>query len=221
MARIFLLSPASSSGERMRMLLRPGARFALALEVQSRAGAPLRDVFSFASGLYFRGKQSYARRFAVPPDGEQGGLVIVPGRGLMSLEERVTTDDLHAIGQVPIDLRDARYRRPLERDASELAKRHPGAEVVLLGSVASAKYTQVLLDAFAERLLFPSEFVGRGDMSRGGLLLRCVAAGVELEYRPVKGAVVRGARPAKLPKLRGVLALANAALDESAKRQKR
>jgi hypothetical protein len=50
-----------------------------------------------------------------------------------------------------------------------------------------------------ERLLFPAEFVGRGDMSRGGLMLRCVDQRTELSYVPVQGAMRRGARPPKLP----------------------
>ena len=72
-----------------------------------------------------------------------------------------------------VDPADARYRRPLERSASALAA-DIGAdcEVILLGSIASAKYVDVLLRIFAGRLLFPAEFVGRGDMSRGGLMLR-------------------------------------------------
>ena len=39
-------------------------------------------------------------------------------------------------------------------------------------------------------------------MSRGGLLLRCVAAGEELPYVPVKGAVRHGPRPPKLAPLK-------------------
>jgi hypothetical protein len=41
-------------------------------------------------------------------------------------------------------------------------------------------------------------------MSRGGLLLRKVQEGVELEYAPVMGTVRHGTRPPKLP--RNVLA---------------
>ena len=52
---------------------------------------------------------------------------------------------------------------------------------------------------FGARLRFPIDFVGRGDMSRGGLLMRCAEAGRELEYAPVAGAVLHGARPPKLP----------------------
>jgi hypothetical protein len=69
---------------------------------------------------------------------------------------------------------------------------------VLLGSIASGKYVEVLLPIFGERLLFPPAFVGRGDMSRGGLMLRCAASGDELEYTPVAGAVRQGSRPPKL-----------------------
>ena len=42
------------------------------------------------------------------------------------------------------------------------------------------------------------DFVGRGDMSRGGLMLRAVDAKAELTYVPVKGAVRHGTRPPKL-----------------------
>lgn len=219
MHRIFLLSPASAAGARMKMLLRKGADFELARAVQSH-GAPLGDVFSFASGLYFRGKQSYARCYGNPPRGEAPGLVIAPGRGIVSLDVVVTAEDIREMGEVPVDPREPLYRGPLSRDAQGLSERlGPRDEVVLLGSVASAKYTAILLEVFGDRLLFPSEFVGRGDMSRGGLLLRAVADGSELEYRPVRGATLRGARPPKLPKLRGVLARANAALVERAKRR--
>ena len=75
--------------------------------------------------------------------------------------------------------------------------------MVLLGSVASPKYVDVLTAIFGERLKFPIDFVGRGDMSRGGLLLRQAREGVELPYVPVIGAVLHGARPPKLPPLRG------------------
>jgi hypothetical protein len=56
---------------------------------------------------------------------------------------------------------------------------------------------------FGPRLHFPADFVGRGDMSRGGLMLRCVTEGRELEYAPILGATRRGARPPKLARLGG------------------
>ena len=77
--------------------------------------------------------------------------------------------------------------------------------MVLLGSIASAKYVDILLEVFGDRLLFPVEFVGRGDMSRGGLLLRSVRAGEQLTYVPVRGAVRHGPRPPKLPPIRGIM----------------
>ena len=70
--------------------------------------------------------------------------------------------------------------------------------VGLTGSIATGKYANILIDAFGERLRFPIDFVGRGDMSRGGLLLRCAQEGRQLEYQAVVGAVRHGKRPPKL-----------------------
>jgi len=202
MARVFLLSPAHSGGERARMLLRDGADFPLAVRVRSDEGAPIGEVFAFLSGLYFRGKLAYARRFADPPPGVPGALVITPNRGLWPVETPVTRRDLLAFADVDIHEDDSRYRRPLQRDAAWLATHAAGADVVLLGSVATGKYVRALGETLGEKLLFPSEFVGRGDMSRGGLMLRCARAGSELGYEPTVGAVTRGRRPPKLPRMR-------------------
>ena len=54
------------------------------------------------------------------------------------------------------------------------------------------------LEHFGQRLCFPADFVGRGDMSRGGLLLRCAVDRCELTYISVAGAVRKGKRPPKL-----------------------
>jgi hypothetical protein len=185
--KTFLLSPARANGQRMGYLLREKPGFELARRFQ-REGAPLGELFAFASGLYFRGKLAYARAFG-------RGLVIAPGRGLIDPETRISVDELRAMGEVPVDLADPRYREPFIRDIHTLE-----GEVVLLGSIATGKYADALLDALGERLLFPPEFVGRGDMSRGGLLLRAVKANAELAYAPLRGAVRNGKRPPKLPK---------------------
>ncbi len=50
----------------------------------------------------------------------------------------------------------------------------------------------------ATPFMFPSDFVGRGDMSRGGLMLRAARASTELRYVSVRGAVLKGKRPPKL-----------------------
>ncbi|MDB4952366.1 MAG: hypothetical protein JWM27_5015 [Gemmatimonadetes bacterium] len=196
--RIFLLSPAYTGGKRGQLLLREAAAFDLALRVRSAGGAPLGEVFSFLSGLYFRGKLAYARAFARPPAGAPGVLVITPTRGLVHPEARVRIDDLHEMAAGDVDAANPVYRLPLERDAVALASTDPAMEVVLLGSIASGKYVDVLGAVFGPLLLFPAEFVGRGDMSRGGLLLRHADTGVELDCVPVMGAVRRGARPPKL-----------------------
>lgn len=207
-ARIFLLSPAHCGGERARLVLRPEAEFDLARRLRTRQGASLGEVFSFLSGLYFRGKLTYALSFARPPAGVAGVMVITPCQGLRSPDTRMNLPLLHRYGQVDIATADARYRRPLLRDARALRAAlagHRAWEVVLLGSVASDKYVELLTQVFGDRLLFPPEFVGRGDMSRGGLLLRCVNEGRELDYRPLRNAVRHGPRPARLTPQPGIL----------------
>jgi hypothetical protein len=190
------------------MMLSPNAGFELARQLQSAEGAPLGEVFSFVSGLYFRGKLAYARRFARPPDPAEpvtagGVLVITTNTGLRAADTPVTVESFRAFALGDIDLRNESYRQPLEKSAKTLRDAvGPECEVVLLGSVASGKYVDLLLPIFGERLMFPEHFVGRGDMSRGGLLLRCVMAGYELPYVPLSGAIRHGQRPPKLEPLR-------------------
>ena len=199
--RIFLLSPASCGGKRAGLLLNERASFDMAQQIRGASGAQLGDVFGFLSGLYFRGKLAYARTFALPTGGLDAVWVITPNRGLVSPDARIGVADLRSFAEVDIDELDPRYRVPLDRDVQALAARLPATtDVVLLGSVATGKYCSVLLEWLNERLLFPKDFVGRGDMSRGGLLLRSAAEGRELDYIPVAGAVLKGSRPARLPK---------------------
>ncbi len=180
------------------------ATFDLALRLRDKRGAPLGDVFAFLSGLYFRGKLAYARAFASVPEhagsvAGAGVFVITPSAGLRSPDTQVTLAAISAFAGVDVCADNPAYRRPLERSAKALAAAvGPECPVVLLGSIASPKYVDVLLAIFGDRLMFPQEFVGRGDMSRGGLMLRCAAAGQELTYIPVAGAVRHGVRPPKL-----------------------
>jgi hypothetical protein len=199
---IFLLSPANCGGNRARIVLSERATFDLAVRLRSAEGAPLGEVFSFMSGLYFRGKLAYSRAFAAPPEGVEldgGGIfVITPNAGLRSPDTCVTVEAIRRFAGVDVSADNPAYRRPLERSARALSAEIGDTPVVLLGSIASPKYVDVLLDIFGERLLFPQEFVGRGDMSRGGLLLRCAASGQPLTCVQVAGAVRKGARPPKL-----------------------
>jgi predicted kinase len=196
-----LLSPANAAGVRAKMILRDAATFPLAVQLREE-GLPLGEVFSFISGLYFRGKLAYARAHALPPSGVPGIVVITASGGLVSPDRLFRLPDLLEITSGDIGAGEPAYRVPLERDARLLSE-HMGAEceVVLLGSVATPKYVEPLLEIFGERLLFPQEFVGRGDMSRGGLMLRYASEGKELTYVPVAGAVRHGTRPPKLAKL--------------------
>ncbi len=201
--RLFLLSPANCGGERARLVFNDQARFDLAVKLRSPQGATMAEAFTFMSGLYFRGKITYALHFARPPGGVPGVLVITPNEGLRLHNERVDLDRLRKFAQVDIAKDDPRYRRPLLRDAEALAAYlDPASDIVLLGSVATGKYVDVLTQVFGERLLFPSAFVGRGDMSRGGLLLRCARDDKELEYVPILGAVRHGPRPPRLDPVR-------------------
>jgi hypothetical protein len=200
--RIFLLSPASCGGERARLVFNERARFDLAVRLRTSGGAALGEVFSFLSGLYFRGKLTYATAFAAPPPGAPGVLVITPNEGLLPAEEPVTIERLRRFARVPIDVTEPRYHRPLKRHARALAEAIPAdTEIVLLGSIATGKYVDILSAAFGERLRFPGDFVGRGDMSRGGLLLRSAREGRELDYRPIAGASLHGKRPPRLARL--------------------
>lgn len=199
--RIFLLSPADCSGKRARLLQSPRADHDLARRLRTPEGAPLGDVFSFVSSLYFRGKLTYARTFARPPRGVAGIHVITACDGLAQPESPLRLPDIDRYAAVPIDPDEARYREPLVRDLGLVAKHWGQAEVVLLGSIASGKYTDLLTAAFGDRLVFPEDFVGRGDMSRGGLLLRSAREGRELRYVPLLGAERRGQRPPRLPRL--------------------
>jgi hypothetical protein len=164
--RIFLLSPARTDGKRAALLFNDAARFELAQRIRSEGGAPIGEVFSFLSGLYFRGKLAYARCFGRAAAPLHGGYVITPNAGLApQLREQLT----------------------------------PGSVVVLLGSIATGKYVDPLVTVLGDRLKFPTEFIGRGDMSRGGLLLRSVANPTELEYESIARVAVRtGRRPPKL-----------------------
>lgn len=196
MYRIFLLSPARSGGRRAQLLTRPAATFELARRLQI-GDASLGEVFAFCSGLYFRGKLAYARRFAQPPPGLEGVHIITPSRGLALSESFVGLADLREFSTVNVDAAERRFTGPLQATVQILADASE-CEVVLLGSIATGKYVEALLPLLGERLLFPRDFTGRGDMSRGGLMLRCVAQGQELDYVPVAGAVRTGSRPKKL-----------------------
>ena len=188
--RVFLLSPAHCGGKRAALLLRDAADFPLALRLRGADGISLGEAFSFLSGLYFRGKLAYASRFARPPRGAAGVQVITANRGLVPADTTVGLEDLRAFGSVDIRANDPRYRGPLVRDIGRFAG-DPAVELILLGSVATGKYVDVLLDVVGERLHFPTDFLGRGDMSRGALLLRAAREGRELAYEPVAGALPR------------------------------
>jgi hypothetical protein len=195
---VVLVSPARIGGPRSSLLLRPEADFALAGRLRERK-ATLGEAYAFISGLYFRGKLAYAEAFAAPPAGLPPALIIVPGLGLISPGTMIDVEQLRRIGEISIEHKNRAYRDPLLRDARLLDQNAgPACRYLLLGSIATEKYSEPLLEVFGDRLLFPVEFVGRGDMSRGGLMLRRASSGDELSYVSLRGAIRRGRRPPKL-----------------------
>ena len=185
------------------MIMSERAEFELAKKLRSEGGVTIADVFIFLSGLYFRGKIAYANTFASPAKGNCGVFVITPTRGLVDARSTITLRDLREFAAVEIDEEDPRYRKPLEQSVRRLAKTLPrDCDIILLGSIATRKYVEVFLKHFEKRLRFPADFIGRGDMSRGGLMLRCAVDRTELRYISVAGAVLKGKRPPKLARRR-------------------
>src|SRR5216110_2674183 len=142
MVTVFLLSPASCAGTRAQLLL--NSQTSPLTARLTNGGAPLGEVFSFMSSLYFRGKLAYANAFG-------RAFVITPGRGLLPADVLIRVDDLRKMATVPVDESIPAFRDPLLRDAGAL-HRGMGADdqVVLLGSVATDKYVGPLLDVFGD-----------------------------------------------------------------------
>ena len=190
--KIFLLSPANLGGVRAGHLTSPGSTFAIARRFRNE-GLTIEEAFCFLSSLYFRGKLAYAKRFA-PRNGNDldNVLIIAPGFGLVSPGWTVDMPRMQTLRDVRVDVKCGAYRTPLAEHAAELkARLERDARIVLLGSIATGKYIDILAPIFGERLLAPQSFVGIGDMSRGGLLLRAVKTGVELEYMTLSAKVTR------------------------------
>ena len=201
-SRIFLLSPANTSGVRAKQFTSPNASFEVAQMYRSAEGVPIAMAFAFMSSLYFRGKIGYALHFAQPsPEiGDFGVYIIAPGFGLVPPDWRLTAERMKVMSRTPVDVAKRNYRKPLEEDARALAQKlEPDAQVVLLGSVASGKYVDILWPVFQHRLRFPSAFAGLGDMSRGGLMLRAVRADRELEYTTLDAPRHRTSGDGKIP----------------------
>jgi hypothetical protein len=183
--KIFLLSPANTSGLRAKQLTSPRAQFPTALRYRSEEGVMIGEAFAFMSALYFRGKIGYALHFAEPSPalGGFGVYVIAPGFGLVPPDWKLTPERMKTMSRTPVDVKVRAYRKPLETESKAIAGQlDEDAQVILLGSVATGKYVDVLLPIFGPRLRFPAAFAGLGDMSRGGLMLRAVREKKELEY---------------------------------------
>jgi hypothetical protein len=103
--------------------------------------------------------------------------------GLVPHDMLIRMSTLRIFSRGAINVTNRRYCSSLQCSAKQLVRQVGSeCEVVLLGSIASGKYLMLLSPIFARWLRVPAEFIGRGDMSRGGLLLRCVNDNRELTY---------------------------------------
>ncbi|HEX6096736.1 MAG TPA: hypothetical protein VF432_10470 [Thermoanaerobaculia bacterium] len=195
--KLFLLSPANLSGLRAQQLASPRAKFDAAVRYRSADGVPIADAFAFMSSLYFRGKIAYARHFADPPDGV---LIITSGYGLVPPDWRLNVERMTRMKKIDIDVSARSYAKPLREHANQLASMLPAdAQVILLGSVATGKYVDILKPILGPWLRFPRVFAGLGDMARGGLMLRAVRANRELEYTTLDAPRHRTGGSGKMP----------------------
>lgn len=200
--KLFLISPANLSGTRAKQLASPRASFATALRFQSPEGVAIGDAFEFMSSLYFRGKLAYARRFAVPSPliGGDGIFVITSGFGLVPQNWPLTIERMKRMQKIDIDVVTRNYTKPLKEHAQLLARAlEDDAQVVLLGSVATGKYVDILRPILGDKLRFPAHFAGLGDMARGGLMLRAAREGRELPYTTLDAPRHRVGGTGKMP----------------------
>jgi hypothetical protein len=198
-AKIFLISPANLSGLRAKQLASPRAKFDKAVRYRSPEGVAIADAFAFMSALYFRGKIAYARHFADPPEGI---FVITSGYGLVPPDWPLTEERMKRMRKIDVDVSARSYTKPLREHAHQLASMlQPDAQVILLGSIATGKYVDVLRPILDQWLRFPKVFAGLGDMARGGLMLRAVRADKELEYTTLDAPRHRTGGSGKMPSL--------------------
>ena len=123
----------------------------------SRGGAALGDVFSFLSGLYFRGQADLRARVRGAAARRAGRSRHHAERGLLPAEEPVTLARLRAL-RARADRR-GRAALPAARWTATRATLAdaipPDTEVVLLGSIATGKYVDILADGLRRAAAFP------------------------------------------------------------------
>ena len=113
---MFLLSPANCRGRRAQQVLSPRATFSVAARLRGE-GVPIGELFAHMSGLYFRGKITYATKFG-------RAFVITPDQGLIPAETTITSQVLLRFAGADIDLDNPAYRTPLEHTALEKRPDH-------------------------------------------------------------------------------------------------
>ena len=187
--RIFLLSPASTDGLRAQQLTSPRAGFGAAERYRSPEGVTIEEAFTFMSSLYFRGKIGYARHFAAPPpelalgSRTTASWSSLPASGWCRRACRITPEEMKKLRRTPVDLKSRAYCAPMKKHVEQLRDLAPDG---LGGAPGQRRDRQVRGPAAAgprDRLLFPRDFAGAGDMKRGGMMLRAVREDRELSLR--------------------------------------
>ena len=193
----FRLRAAAARGLR---LIDGSSASSLAQQLQTESGAPLCEVFAFLSSLYFRGKLAYARAFARPPHAMRGVFIVTPGAGLCT-KRRLSPRRPRRVCGGRGRSRNPHFVAPLLRDVQALVASASSTRASCCSAASLRQVRRAAAAGVRERLLFPADFVGRGDMSRGGLCCAPRAKASELDYLPVLGATRHGPRAARLPRI--------------------
>lgn len=150
----------------------------------------LGEAFSRISALYFWGKLAYARHFGRGRPHLEAVQIITPSRGLMAANAPVTAQLLDEFADTAIGAAEARYRDALTESLVRLTEEAgEAAEFVFLGSLATPKYTSLLIEQLGAAVLTPASFVGMGNMRRGSVLLRSVDEELPLRLVSLREAV--------------------------------
>ena len=97
--------------------------------------------------------------------------MITPNRGLLAPSVRMTLDDLARLAKTDIDPCAEEFRKPLQQDAKALAEAlGPRGQPVLLGSIATPKYVDVLLVSLSAGASFPGRIRWSGRHEPWGSL---------------------------------------------------
>jgi hypothetical protein len=151
-APVFLLSPAYCGGSEPRCFCQVAGNSISPSDAGRRA--TIGEVFSFLSGLYFRGKLAYGTKFG-------RSLVITPGRGLLSPDTVVSMEELRAIAEIGVTVDEPRYRRPWSAMPMRSWPRSPRRDHRPSREHRDGEVRRHHREPARRPAAFPAQFVGR------------------------------------------------------------